>query len=151
VDRKTYRQILEDAIQGEIEAQKFYLGVAEKTRNSFLEELFLSLSEEEKRHRKILENFLDHPTKTINFAKVPDFHVAETIENPELTLEMRPQDAIALAMKKEQAAMEHYTQLADACTDSDQKKVFLELAAMERGHKNRMEAAFVDIGYPEVW
>jgi rubrerythrin len=151
VDQKTYQQILEDAIQGEIEAQKFYLAVAEKTQNAFLKELFLSLSEEEKRHRKILENFRDKPTRTIHFTKVPDFHVAETIETPELSLEMRPQDAIALAMKKEQAAMEHYTQLADACTDPDQKKIFLELAAMERGHKNRMEAAFVDIGYPEVW
>jgi rubrerythrin len=54
-------------------------------------------------------------------------------------------------MKKEQAAMKHYTQLADACTDPDQKNIFLELAAMEREHKNKMEAAFVDIGYPEVW
>jgi rubrerythrin len=73
------------------------------------------------------------------------------MEAPELTLAMKPQDAIALAMKKEQDAMEHYTQLADACTEQDQKKVFLELAAMVRGHKNKMEAAFVDIGYPEVW
>jgi rubrerythrin len=151
MDQKTYQQILKDAIQGEIEAQKFYLSVAEKTRNSFLKELFLSFSEEEKKHRQILENFRDKPSETINFSKVPDFHVAETIEPPELTLEMRPQDAIALAMKKEQAAMEHYTQLADACTDPDQKKIFLELAAMEREHKNKMEAAFVDIGYPEVW
>jgi rubrerythrin len=151
VDQKTYQHILEDAIQSEIEAQKFYLAVAEKTQNAFLKELFLSFSEEEKRHRQILKNFRDKPSKTINFTRVPDFHVAETIETPELTLEMRPQDAIALAMKKEQAAMEHYTQLADACMDPDQKKIFLELAAMERGHKNRMEAAFVDIGYPEVW
>jgi rubrerythrin len=30
-------------------------------------------------------------------------------------------------------------------------KIFLELAAMERDHKAKLEAAFVDIGYPEVW
>ncbi len=151
MDQKTYQQILADAIQGEIEAYQFYLSVAEKTRNSFLKELFRSFSEEEKKHRNILENFRDNPSDTINFKDVPDFHVAETVETPALTLEMRPQDAIALAMKKEQAAMEHYTQLANACTDPDHKNVFLELAAMEREHKNKMEAAFVDIGYPEVW
>jgi rubrerythrin len=33
----------------------------------------------------------------------------------------------------------------------DRKKLFYELAAMERGHKSKMESAFVDIGYPEVW
>ena len=151
MDKKTYRQILDDAIQGENEAHQFYLAIAKKTHDNFLEELFLSLSEEEKKHRHILEKFRDNPSKTISFTKVPDYHVAETIEEPALTLDMKPVDAIALAMKKEQAAMQHYSQLADACTDPDQKKVFSELAAMERKHKNKMEAAFVDIGYPEVW
>jgi rubrerythrin len=151
VDQKTYQQILDDAIQGEIEAYQFYLEIAKKTQNSFLEELFLSFSEEEKKHRQLLENLRDNPSKTINFAKVPDYHVAETLEEPSLTLDMKPVDAIALAMKKEQAAMQHYSQLADACTDPDQKKVFSELAIMEREHKNKMETAFVDIGYPEVW
>ena len=151
MDLKTYQQILGNAIQGEIEAHRFYLAIAKKTQNSFLEELFLSFSEEEKKHQQILEDFRDNPSETINFTKVPDFHVAETIEEPALTLEMKPADAVALAMKKEQAAMQHYSQLADACTDPDQKKVFFELAAMEREHKNKLEAAFVDIGYPEVW
>jgi rubrerythrin len=151
MDQQTYQQILADAIQSEIDAQTFYLSVAEKTGNSFLKELFLSFSKEEKKHRHILERFRDKPTEAINFTKVPDFHVAETVEAPELTTDMRPQDAIALAMKKEQEAMEHYTQLADACTDPETRNVFIELAAMEGEHKHRMEAAFVDIGYPEVW
>ena len=88
----------------------------------------------------------------IHFARTPDFHVAETVAPPErLSIEMKPADAIALAMKKEEAAMREYTQMADACTDPEQQKVFRELAAMEQGHKNKMETAFVDIGYPEVW
>lgn len=64
---------------------------------------------------------------------------------------MKPVDAIALAMKKEEAAMQQYTRLAQASMDAEQKKIFLELAEMEREHKTKMEAAFVDIGYPEVW
>lgn len=35
--------------------------------------------------------------------------------------------------------------------NEEQKKIFLELAEMEREHKAKMESAFVDIGYPEVW
>ena len=66
-------------------------------------------------------------------------------------MDMQFADAIALAMKKEESAMRQYTQLADASEDSAQKQIFLELAAMEREHKAKMEAAFVDIGYPEVW
>ena len=54
-------------------------------------------------------------------------------------------------MKKEAAAMAQYTALAETCSEPDKKKIFLDLAAMERGHKLRMENAFVDIGFPEVW
>ena len=54
-------------------------------------------------------------------------------------------------LKKEEAAMKHYAALAQAATDEAQKQVFEELAAMEQGHKAKMEAAFVDIGFPEVW
>ncbi len=64
---------------------------------------------------------------------------------------MKPADAIALAMKNEEEAMKQYSVLADACSDHDLKNVFLDLAAMEREHKFKMEKAFVDIGYPEVW
>ena len=34
---------------------------------------------------------------------------------------------------------------------AEKKKIFLDLAAMEQGHKRKMEDAFVDIGFPEVW
>ncbi len=54
-------------------------------------------------------------------------------------------------MKNEDEAMKHYTHLAEAVSDSAMKKVFQELAAMEREHKLAMEKAFVDVGYPEVW
>ena len=47
--------------------------------------------------------------------------------------------------------MKQYADLAEACLDPRQKEVFLDLAAMERGHKLKMEKAFLDIGYTELW
>jgi rubrerythrin len=149
--QNVYDDILDRAIQSEIEAARFYAQVAAKSSDSFIKELFLSFSKEEKRHRDILEGFRNDPSVAISFEKVPDFHVAETVEQPALSMDMTPVDAIALAMKKEEAAMRHYTELAQVCKDPDRQKLFYELAAMEREHKNKMETAFVDIGYPEVW
>jgi len=146
-----YQEILAAAIQNEIEARDFYLQVADRVENSFLKEMFNDFATEELKHRRILEEFQRDDSKAMHFARVPDFHVSETMEEPPLTLEMKPADAIALAMKKEQAAMENYTQLAEVCDDASQQKIFFELAAMERQHKARLESAFVDIGYPEVW
>ncbi len=146
-----YEDILKRAIQGEIEAAEFYANVAEQSENTYIKDLFRSFSEEEKKHRQILEGFRQDPSAAVTFEKVPDFHVSETVDVPPLSMDMKPADAIALAMKKEEAAMQQYTALADVCSDPDRKKLFLELAAMERGHKAKMESAFVDIGFPEIW
>lgn len=146
-----YDDILKRAILGEIEAAEFYADVAAQSENEYIRDLFRSFSREEQRHRQILEGFRQDPKAAVAFEKVPDFHVSETVEVPALSMDMKPAEAIALAMKKEEAAMRQYNALADACTDPERKKMFLELAAMERGHKAKMETAFVDIGFPEIW
>jgi rubrerythrin len=149
--QKAYLAIIDRAIDSEIEAARFYAGVAEVTRNDFLKAMFTAFSREEEKHRRILEGFRNDPTTVIGFEKAADFGVSETVPEPTLSLDMQPAEAIALAMKKEESAMRQYTQLAETCKDANQRKVFLELASMEREHKAKMEAAFVDIGYPEVW
>lgn len=146
-----YRQILDTAIEGEIEAHDFYQQVAEKVQDGYLKKMFLSFADEELKHRRLLEAFRKDEAKMIHFAHVSDFKLAETMEDQVLSINMKPADAIALAMKKEEAAMKHYQALADASNDAEQKNIFLELAEMERGHKAKMETAFVDIGFPEVW
>lgn len=153
MDQNTYKVILSGAIERELEAHRFYQQVAQKVKDGYLKEMFSSFAVEELKHRDILQGFANKANMAIHFARVPDFHVSETVDAPDmaLSIEMKPADALALAMKKEEAAMRHYTQLAEACTDPAQQKVFLELAEMERSHKFRMENAFVDIGYPEVW
>ena len=42
--------------------------------------------------------------------------------------------------------MRHYTQLAQACDDDEQRRIFAELAAMEGGHKH--EEIDPDTVYP---
>lgn len=151
MDKQIYDDILMRAIQGEIEAAEFYADVAAQSENEHIRDMFTSFSEDEKRHRRILEGFRQNPSAAVAFQKVPDFHVSETVEVPPLSIDMKPVEAVALAMKKEEAAMRQYNALAEACSDPEQKNLFLELAAMERGHKAKLETAFVDIGFPEVW
>ncbi len=151
MDKSRYVSILNAAIDGEIEAYEFYRQLSGRISQPHLQEMFDSFAQEELKHRRILEKFRDDDKALLAFGKVPDLKVAETVETPKLSMEMKPADAIALAMKKEQAAMEHYTKLAQACEDDGQREIFEQLAAMERQHKYKMEQAFVDIGYPEVW
>ena len=146
-----YKNIIKFAMENEVEAQKFYEEAAKKVENTQLKEMFSDFAEEEKRHREILKQVYISNRMGDYFHEGQDFHIAEDMDLPDLSMDMKPADAIALAMKKEEAAMIQYTELAESCPEPDKKKVFLDLVAMERGHKLRMENAFVDIGYPEVW
>ena len=81
----------------------------------------------------------------------PQDKVAEATELPKLTLDMQPADAIALAMKKEQQAVEFYRDLSKHCADQEIGKIFENLANMELTHKQKLENVFVEIGYPEAF
>jgi rubrerythrin len=151
MDVTTFEKIVDMAIANEIEAWQFYQAAAAKIKEPYLKEMFQGFAKEEKGHERLLRDILTKKTMALNFNETTDYKVAETIDEPRLSVDMKPADAIALAMKKEERAMNGYTQLAAACSDDAQKKVFVDLAAMERGHKLALEQMFVDIGYPEVW
>jgi rubrerythrin len=151
MNRGEYEKILADAISAEIGAQRFYQEVADKMTDTYLKKMFTEFVAEEKKHEEILRGFSSSVPDHLPFMENRDFMVAETVDTPQVSSAMKPADAFSLAMKNEETAMKHYTALAEGCTDPEQKQIFLDLAAMERAHKFKMEKAFVDIGYPEVW
>lgn len=144
-------KLFEMAIGREIEAYNYYKTVAERVQDDHMKEIFEDLAREEKGHEEALRKFKSDSTASVTFKAPPDYKVAESVEFPEVTIDMKPADGIALAMKKEQQAVEFYTQLAEWCTDAAIKGHYENLAAMELSHKHRLENLFVDIGYPEVW
>ena len=83
--------------------------------------------------------------------QVIDYKIAETQDMPALSTDMKPAEAIAIAMKREQQAAELYRSLAKNANDGTEKEALENLANMEMGHKHKLENAFVDIGYPEVF
>ena len=151
MDLQEYKKIVELAIGEEVAASIFYQDAADRVEDPYLKKMFAELSEDEKGHKRILEKILTSDSIQRYFKTSVDLKVSETVDKPVLSTKMKPADAIALAMKNEEDAMRQYQQMADACDDPEKKKVFEDLATMERGHKNKMEKAFVDIGYPEVW
>ena len=152
MDLKQYKQVISDAVQNEIEAKEFYEKISKKIKDDYLKELFESFAKEEENHEKILTNILNkEKIQASQFNFETDFKVAETIEMPEVNEKMDLKNAIGLAMKNEEIAMKNYTLLADSCDDPELKTVFQDLAAMERGHKNKMEVEFVNVAFPEVW
>lgn len=151
MDLEAYQKIISFAIECEVEAESFYESIAEKLTNPTLKELFGQFAREEKGHQAILKEIYNKPDNYKIFDGSKDYKVAETMEFPTLSDTMKPSDAFAIAMKSEEMAVMRYNILADGCSDPAQKQVFDNLAAMEKEHKHKMEQAFVNTAYPEVW
>jgi len=152
MDAKQYEEAIRDAIASEVEAKEFYLEISKRVRNDYLKELFLGFSKEEANHEKILTALLEKgQIKSTTFNGSRDYKVSETITLPKVSQSMDLKDAIGLAMKNEEIAMQKYETLAANCDDPELKEVFKNLSAMERDHKFKMEESFVKVAYPEVW
>jgi rubrerythrin len=145
-----YKKILKTAITNEVEAYEFYKNAASKSSDINLKAIFSELADEEMKHKKLLESYVDNSIK-MNFHNSEDYKISESIELNKLTAEMSFADGIALAMKKEEEAMKMYTEFAEASTDNKQKDTFLQLAKMEQGHKIKLETLYTNTAYVEIW
>lgn len=139
------------AVENEVEAHEFYKDAAEKIEDKTLKSTFKELAEEEKKHEMILKSYFDKKQDEMKFDETKDYKVAETVEEQKLSTDMSFKDAIALAMKKEQEAMDMYQQFANASEEEQQKQTFLELVKMEKGHKTRLEDIYTNAAFAEVW
>ena len=127
------------------------LTVSEKAKDANLKKLFKSLADDEEKHKRTLEGYLTRSADRMHFSASADYKVADALPTPPLTPDLKPVDGLVIAIKKELEAMQMYTQLANASADDEQKKIFLELASMERGHKSRLEDLYTNMAFPEVW
>ena len=152
MDIDKFQEIMNLGIKREIEAYEFYKDVAKKVQNPTIKEMFEELSREELGHKDLLDKFKYNPEMPVKMsAPKTDYHLAESVEMPELSSSMKPADALALAMKKEQMAAEFYNELANQTDDAEIKKLILEMANMELSHKQRLENAYTNIAYIEAF
>ncbi len=148
---KNYRDILTMAVENEVEAHEFYKAAASKVADKNLKKTFEDLAKEETKHKVLLQGYLKNDLKTMKFKDNKDFQVSETVEEKTLTTDMSFKDAIALAMKKEEEAMNMYRQFAEASEDDKQRETFEELVKMEQQHKTRLEDIYTNAAFVEVW
>jgi rubrerythrin len=146
-----FKKIIANAIKAEVEANKFYSSVSKKAKDAGMKRLFQELAEEEAQHKLTLKGYLAKGAEKIQFSESADYKVADELPTPPLTPDLKPVDGLVIAIKNELAAMQMYTQLAKASADKAQKKVFQELASMERGHKKKHEDLYTNMAFPEAW
>lgn len=151
MNQEQFVKIITRAIGQEVEAFTYYSKVSEKVKDAGLKRLFKDLAKEEDKHKRTLEKYLKKAPGKIHFSESADYRVTDALPAPKLTPKLKPVDGLVIAIKKELEAMQMYTQLAKTSADEAQRNVFLDLAAMERGHKNKLEDLYTNMAFPEVW
>jgi rubrerythrin len=139
-------EILEFAIDREKEAVTFYNDLSKLEKIASLKQTFKELAQEEAKHVKLLTGIsknqavIDaYEAKDVADLKVSDYLVAtEYVEG------MLMEDILTLAMKREEAAVKLYKDLAAKSDNQESTKLFQILAQEEAEHKLAFEKMYDD-------
>jgi rubrerythrin len=139
-------EILEYAITREVEANEFYLALADRVENPAMGELILEFAKEELEHKAKLELEVMKRGKVVAEdedaveLKLTDYMV-DVVDNPAMDYK----DLLLLGMKKEKTSFRLYIDLAAIIQDEELRETLLSLAEEEARHKVQLE-----IDYDEV-
>ena len=139
----SFEDILEFAIHREVQANAFYLALAERMVDPQKQQVFEELANEELEHKERLELEV---MKTGKVVKSPapghESKISYDIVGVDGGLDMEYKDMLALGISKERASFRLYVDLAGRAKDEETREVFLELAEEEAKHKFRVETEY---------
>lgn len=147
--------ILEFAINMELEGEKYYLKQAEINKANALSVVFRMLAEDEHRHAEILQNKvknLDYKldeNETITeidhiFKSIGDF----TVETKEVPNQI---DAYQKALNAEKESIDLYTKSLAEATDEESEVLFKYLIKQEQYHYTTLEELISLLSKAEEW
>ncbi|MGD8984026.1 MAG: ferritin family protein [Desulfobacteraceae bacterium] len=141
-------EILDFAIEKEIEAVEFYSSLAQKEAFSGADKMFGEFAEEEKKHQKLLEDFKDKGiTKSMEeygLKWITDIKRSDYVVDLEYQADMGYKEILMLAMKREEKALKLYNEFLDQADTEDSKKLFKILCQEEAKHKLALETLYDD-------
>jgi rubrerythrin len=138
-------EILDFAIAGEQQAHDFYMDLARKVERPGMEGLFTQFAREELGHKAKLEGIKKGARSFAPAKKVVDLKIGDYLVEVDATANLNYQDALILAMKRERAAFQLYSDLAAQAEDAEVKQIFDSLAREEANHKLRFEVEYDDV------
>lgn len=144
----TIIEILGIAIRAEIESYNLYRKIASAVSNPATKEKFTALANEEKTHRKILEDLYKKHGGKMKLS-VP----RETLRSLQLDVEKKsPLDIIKTAIEKEKQARKFYLDAYRKATDRSGKFILKYLADFELNHARELEHELKALSeYPMWW
>jgi rubrerythrin len=148
----TLENILTKAIEKEIASQHLYGDLSQKVMDKVTKDAFRQLSQEEQEHEKLLRKYLRGELKggALKREQALDYKIAEHLEQPEMSPDMKLKDVFLLAANREKASHEFYLSLAGVHPAGEVKWLLEKLAAQELKHKQRVEFLYTEVAFPQT-
>ena len=137
-----FKEIIEFAIRNEEKAIHSYGILAEISRTPGLKKLLLELQEEEKNHKKLLQEITEEKIESLEIEKITDLKISDYLVEEPPGSDMSFQDILILAAKKEQKAVELYSDMERKVENKELKRLFEFLIQQEKSHKLKLEEEY---------
>ena len=138
------------ALEVEKAELKFYLEMAKKAKDERAKNMFLFLAGEEAEHWDVFEKtFLE---KLLQMPKAPrvDRELLQRL-TPEYEGEVSEVKAVELGMEQEKLTGEFYEKAAKEAEHESVKRVFEELAKVEKAHYELLKAQYDSVMKTGIW
>ncbi|HAJ92088.1 MAG TPA: rubrerythrin [Gammaproteobacteria bacterium] len=138
----TVDEILDYAIDQEQQAADFYADLAGRAEKAGMKDILLEFAAEEQRHKERLLAVKTGEHELTPEQEVLDLKISDYLVEVETTDDISYQDALIVAMKRERAAYELYSDMAARIPESNLREVFVGLAREEAKHKLFFESEY---------
>ena len=141
-------EIIDFAIEKEVEAAEFYQSISKQENISGTKEMFADFASEEKKHEKMLLSFKSTGvTDSMNDYQlkwITDIKRSNYVDEIEYKPGMAYNELLLLAMKREEGALALYNKLLEEAVTDGAKTLFKMLCQEEAKHKLYLETLYDD-------
>ncbi len=130
------------AIHKEEKAMEYYQQCADRAKNPGIKKFFLEMVEEEQRHRDMLKGLDTTSLDSLKLPKVEDLRISDYLIDVQFKEDITYQEALTVAMKKEEKAHAFYSGWQNKCMNEKTAKIFELLAQEEMKHKRNIETMY---------
>ena len=135
--------LLNEALNSELEAKKFYEDASIKAQSQAGKKLFKELAEFEQNHYERVKNIIESRTNNMKI-QTPDTTTQDISIKPEIEGEIESNKdeiitVLNMAIEAEIKAQERYKTIANLFDDEESKNIFFNLSQDERNHQRILE------------
>ena len=149
---KRISDILDLAIQREVEAYEFYMDILGRVDDESVKDTLKFIAGEEVKHKRFLVNYREgkYGTDSLRMAQFVDYKIAEYLEEPDIDGDLRSQEVYLIAAHRENRSHQFYTELANLHAEGELQSMLLKMANEELKHKEKMEYLYSNTAFTQT-